>query len=354
MKKHLRATALGLALLMMLLTGCQAAPAATTTPPVKDLVIFTWADYLPADILDEFMKESGVNVVYTYFESNEEMLTKLQSSDGAQYDLVLASDYIIDLAREQNLAQKLDKSKIPNFGDIDPVMQGQYYDETNEYTVPFAAGTPLIVYDPARVSIDIKGYNDLWNPALKDSIVIMDDMRNVMGITLKSMGQSFNVTDPAIIKAAGEKLMGLKDNIRVFDYNEPHMKMIAGETTVGYMFTPQVLWALSERPDLKVVYPQEGMGFGIDSFFIPSKAPNPDAAHKFLEFVLRGEISARLSEWTQYINCVSTAKAFMPEEVLSSEVLYIPSEILGDAEFIENIGAEATTLFDAEWIKFKQ
>jgi len=170
---------------------------------------------------------------------------------------------------------------------------------------------------------------------------------------MKAMGHSLNTTDEAIIQQAGDKLLELKDNIVALDYNTPHMKMIDGEATVGFMFTPQVQWALSERPDLKVVYPEEGMGFGIDSCFIPANAPNADEAHEFLNFILDGEISARLTQFTQYINCVSTAKEFMSEEELSNPAIYIPAEILGEAEFMEDVGATAE-LIDEQWTRFKQ
>lgn len=347
--KRLLGALLVLALLMTGLAGCQSGGGDAK----KELIIYTWADYIPQDIIEEFEQATGITVTYTYFTSNEEMLTRLQAVNGGEYDLVLASDYIIDIARKEGLLQKLDKSKISTFGDIDPNMQGQYYDENDEYVVPYAAGTPLIIYDPAKVDIEITGYEDLWNPALKDSIVIMDDARNVLGITLKTMGESFNVTDPATIKAAGDKLLDLKPNIRALDYDTPYDKMISGETTVGYMFTPQVVWALDARPDLKVVYPKEGMGFGIDSFFIPSQAPNADSAHQFLEYILQGEVSARLSEFTMYINCVTTAKEFLPEEYLSNQALYIPSDVLGNTEFIEDVG-DATELYMDEWTRFKQ
>nr|MDD6335338.1 spermidine/putrescine ABC transporter substrate-binding protein [bacterium] len=341
-------------LAVLMLAMCLTPLAACGKKADDQLVLFTWADYFPQDVLDAFEKDTGIEIVYTYFDSNEEMLSKLQSAKGGDYDVILASDYILDIARREGLLSKLDKEQISNFKDIDPVFQGHFYDPDNEYTVPYAAGTPLIIYDPAKVSIDIKGYNDLWDASLKDSIVMMDDARNVMGVALWSMGESLNTTDEAKLRAAGDKLMQLKPNIRVLDYNLPHEKMISGEASVGYMFTPQVLWALSERPDLKVVYPEEGMGFGIDSCVVPVNAPHQENAFKFLNYILDGQVSAKLSEFTQYINCVTTAKEFLSKEYLENEVLYIPSEILGEAEFMEDIGAEATEVVDEIWVKFKQ
>ena len=272
---------------------------------------------------------------------------KLQA--GGEYDLVLASDYIIDMARKENLLLKLDKSKIPNFSNINPAFQSKFYDEQNEYTVPYSAGIPLIIYNPDLVGdVEIKGYEDLWNPAFADSLVLMDDARNVIGITLKTMGKSLNETDPEVLELAKEKLLSLKPNIRALDYNNPQNLMISGETSVGYIFTSQVITVLNEMPNFQVVFPEEGLGFGIDSCFIPAAAPHPDNAHAFLDFILDGERSAHITDQIYYISCNSAATPY-----LSNQALVIPEEAIEGAEFIQDIG-EAADLYPQIWTEFKQ
>ena len=125
------------------------------------------------------------------------MLSKLETVQGGEYDIVLASDYIVKMAIDKGLVKKLDKAQIPNYDNLDPSYLGNYFDPDNEYTVPYGVGTPLIVYDPSRVDVEIKGYADLWNPALKDSLVLVNDARNIIGITLKTMGKSLNEEDSA-------------------------------------------------------------------------------------------------------------------------------------------------------------
>lgn len=320
----------------------------------KTLNIFTWDTYVPQDIIDSYSKSMNVKVNYSNFESNEEMLTKLEANNAGEYDIVIASDYIIDIARKKgNILSELDKSKIPNYKNIDSNFQNQYYDPDNTYTIPYGAGTPLIVYDPDIVNIDIKGYEDLWNPLLKDSIVMMDDGRNVIGITLKTLGKSFNETDPVILEQAKQKLLELKPNIRTLSYDNPQGALISSEASVGYLFTPQVLATLEARPELKVVYPSEGMGFGIDSIFIPYNAPNKDIAYSFINYILDGEIGAKVSSQTKYICANKAAVEFLPEEYKNNESLYIPSDILGKTEFIQDVG-EMTSVFDKIWTEFKQ
>jgi spermidine/putrescine transport system substrate-binding protein len=341
-------------LLLLALVLLLAIPAAAPAEEEKVLNILTWADYIDYDtLITPFEEEFGVTINYDYFDSNEEMLEKLEALNGGTYDIVLASDYAIDIARNEGLLQKLDMDKLPNYQHLNPVFLSQYYDPANEYTVPYYAGTPVILYDPAYVDIEITGYNSLWDESLRDSLVLIDDGRNIIGITLKSMGESFNVTDPEILAAASEKLMALKPNVRVLDYNRPDLPLVSGEAIAGYIFSAAAAWALDERPDLEIVYPEEGMGFGIDCLFIPVNAPHPDNAHLFLDFLMRPENGAVIAEFQASI-CVNLAsEPLLSEEHKANPILYIPDEILGETEFIQDVG-EATPLFEEIWVQFKQ
>lgn len=320
----------------------------------QTLNILTWDGYIPTQVMDDFKASTNIKLNISNFNTNEEMLTKLESSEASQYDLVIGSDYIVDIAREKGLLTKLDKSKMPNHKNIDPAFLNQYYDPQSDYSIPYSAGTPLIVYDPSKVTVAISGYSDLWNPALKESIVMLDDARNVLGITLKTMGKSFNETDPAILEQAKQKLIQLKPNIRLLDYNNPQEALLSGEATVGYMFASQVATVLVSNPNFKVVYPSEGMGFGIDNWFIPEKAQNKDSAYKFLDYMYDAERFAYIADQIKYI-CVNKASTpYLPDSYKNNSALYIPSEKLGTPEFIKNIGTDATAVFDKIWTEFKQ
>lgn len=336
---------------LLVLTLC-ALPVSSLAAEEPTLNLLTWDGYIDAEILAAFTAETGIKVNFLPMASNEEMLLKLQQNGGGEYDIVVASDYALSLLRKGGLLQKLDMSQLSNYGNLDEAYLSHFYDPENEYVIPYTAGTPLIVYDPALVNVDITGYGDLWNPALADSIAIMDDARNVVGITLKTLGYSFNVTDPAILAQAKEKLMGLYPNIRVFDYDNAYTAVISGEATVGYMFSSQVYWALDARPDLKVVYPKEGMGFGIDGAVIPVNAPHPDNANVFLNYLMRADVAARNAEAQLYMNPNQAANALLSPEYLNNPALYIPSEILGETEFIQDVG-EMETLYQEIYNEFK-
>ncbi len=310
----------------------------------KVLNLLTWETYIDDDTIAAFEKETGIDVVYSPMQSNDDMLLKLNQSGGGEYDLVLASDYALSILRQSNLIQKLDKSKLQNFANLDEKFLNQYFDPSSEYVVPYTAGTPLIVYDPAKVTIPVTGYADLWDPALKGSVVIVDDARNVVGITLKTMGKSFNETDPAVLAEAKEKLMPLFPNIRVFDYNTPYTAMISGEASIGYMFTSQVFVALMDRPDLKIVYPKEGLGFGVDGLAIPAKAAHANNAHVFLDYLMRPEVAAHNAMWQGYLCVNKAATPHLTPEYLNNPAVFIPDELLASKEYIMDIGDKETAI----------
>lgn len=317
----------------------------------KVLNVYTWETYIDDATLAKFTEQTGIKVNFAPMGSNDEAIAKLQMNGGSEYDIVIVSDYAVDILRKAELLRKLDKSNLANYENLNPAYLSKFYDPENEYTVPYMAGTPLIVYDE-KIGFEITGYDDLWDERLLDSIVTIDDARVVIGITLKTLGQSFNVTDPDILAQAKEKLMGLYKNIHVFDYDTPYNVLLSGEANVAFMFTPQVQIALDGNPDLKVCYPKEGMGYGIDSLMIPVNAPHPNNAELFLNFMMQPEIAANCALMQYYMNPNLAAEAFLPEDYLNSPVLYIPQEILGTPEFIEDVG-EAEIIFQEIWTEFK-
>ena len=346
-------------LLSLTLTACSSEPVRLPSildnkPTIEDreLVILTWENYIKPEVVTAFEEEMGIKVEQVYFDKNEDMIAMLEEPHKTRYDLVIGSDYAIEIVLKQGLAQKLDKESIANFRFIDAHFQGHFYDPQDEYTIPYGAGTPLIVYDPAAVG-PIRGYADLWLPELEDSLVVFDDARLMMGFTMKALGGSLNSTDPEFIALAESKLMELKPNIHLFDYNYGDQAMINSGAKAGLLFTPHMVRTLNMHPEYEVVYPIEGLGFGIDCFFVAKEALHPQAAHIFLDYILRGEVSAQLSEHNMYINCVSTAKSFVSPTSITNRYLYIPSFILGEVEFIKDIGSEATALIDAAWQRFK-
>lgn len=315
-----------------------------------ELNLFTWDGMFPQEVLRAFEEEYGVKINYANFDFDEDMLAKLETAKGGEYDVIIADDYIIELAIQEGLVQKLDKEAISNLGNVDPAFLGQFYDPTDEYTIPYGAGIPLIVYDPAAVGIEITGYGDLWNPALEDNLALIGNYRVINGMVLKTMGKSFNETDLDVLEEMGKKLKELAPNVRLISDSNTQDYLISGEAAAGFLYTSQVTLALAARPDLKVVYPKEGLGFGIMAMFMPSQAPHEEAGKAFLNFILRPEISAQCFEYIGYVCTNREAVAYLSEEMQKN--LALPEEA-ADGEFIMEIGSAANEVHERVWTEFK-
>lgn len=324
--------------------------AQTSDTESTELNLYTWDGMFPQEVLDGFEEETGIRINYTNFDLDEDMLAKLETTQGGEYDLVIADDYIIEMTIAEGLAQKLDTSKISGWENINPIYQGQFYDEQDEYTVPYGAGIPLIVYDPTVIDVDIKGYADLWNPALAGNIAMIGNYRVVDGIVLKTMGESFNTEDVAVIEEAGAKLKELAPNIRLISDTNTQDYLISGEAAVGFMYTSQVTQALMENENLKAVYPKEGLGFGIMAQFIPSNAPHADAAYAFIDYILRPEISAKCYEFIGYYCTNKAAESYISEEM--QKYLVVPDSVT-EGECIKAVSTEAEDAHSKIWTEFR-
>lgn len=332
--------------IFMMAAAALCMPAAVQAEENKELVLFTWEGMFPQEVLDTFEDETGIKIIYSNFDTDETMLEKLAQEKGGGYDVVIADDYIIEQAVAEGFVSELDKETITNFGNINPLYQGQFYDPEDKYTVPYGAGIPLIVYDPELVDIEIKGYNDLWDPSLEDSIALTANYRVINGITLLSMGKTMNEEDPEVIAQAGEKLLELAPNVRMIQDDNTQNALLNGEASVGFLYTSQVTTVLAENPDLQVVYPEEGLGFGIMGAFVPSQAPNAEAAYQFLNYILDPEVSA---ECMNYIGYYCTNKA---ADELVNENLVVP-ETVTKGEIVQNVSAEADAAYNKNWTEFK-
>jgi spermidine/putrescine transport system substrate-binding protein len=341
--------ALGLMLALTLLLSAAAFAQAEEEPVLR---IFTWENYIDSDTLAGFTAETGIQTEFVTFASNEEMLLKLTSGGAGDYDVVLASDYAISTLRKEGLLLPLQKDKLTNYTNLNPAYLGEYYDPDNEYTVPYAVGSPMIVYDPAKVEGEITSLDDLWDPQFKDSLCLLDDARVMIGAVLKTLGYSYNSVSDEELNAAKEKLLALKDNVRVLDYMTPYQYLLSGEVSAAYMFTPFVIIAQTENPDLVAVFPKEGIGFGVDSLFIPVNAPHPENAHLLLNYLLRPEVAAHVAEYQWYINPNQAAKPLIDPTLMAFAALNIPDELLATAEFVKDVGAYESVYQDI-WTAFK-
>lgn len=339
MRKRVFAIALAMTAAISMATAVQA-------KDNGELVLFTWEGMFPQEVLDGFTERTGVEVIYSNFDTDETMLEKLAQAQGGDYDVIIADDYIIEQAVSEGLIGEIDKDIVTNFGNINPLYQGQFYDPDDIYTIPYGAGIPLIVYDPMLTDVEIKGYSDLWNPKLEDSVAITANYRVINGITLLSMGKSMNEEDLDVIEEAGQKLQELAPNIRLIQDDNTQDSLLNGEASAAFLYTSQVTSVLAENPDLEVVYPEEGLGFGIMGAFVPSKAPNAQAAYEFLNYLLEPEVFAQCMDFIGYYNTSSAS------DDLVNPDLVVPDSVT-KGEIIQNVSAEADEAYNKNWTEFR-
>lgn len=337
-----------LIVLMLVLTGC----GKQASEEEKVLNVFTWEGYFDEATLAGFTESTGIKVNFSAFASNEEMLLKLQSNGGSEYDIILASDYAISTARKEGLIRKLDKTKLTNWENINPAFLNQYFDPDSEYAVPYTAGSPMIVYDPDQVEGEITSFNDLWDEQFKDSVWLLNDARVTLGAVLKTLGYSYNTTDEAQLKEASEKLNALKTNCRVLDYDFTYNYLAAGEVKAAYLFTPYVIYSMMENPNLKAVFPEEGIGFGVDAIVVPAKAPHPENAHAFINYYLQADVAKAVAEYQAYINPNQAADPLIDPDFHALSPFNIPEDLYAGKEYVEDIG-EAASLYQDIWTNFR-
>lgn len=316
-----------------------------------ELNVFNWSNYLPESVIQQFEKESGIKVNYATYSSNEEMLAKLTASNGL-YDVAVATSYMVDIMRKQDMLEKLDLQKVPNFSNLGQDYLKKEFDPNNEFSVPYLAGNIVLTYNADKVKEPITSYQDLWKPEFKNSIVVVDDMRGLIGMANQMQGKSMNETDPAVLEKSKQMLKELLPNIKAFDSDSPKTLLISGEATVGFVYGAEAALAQSEVPAIKSVYPKEGVILWMDNFVIPKNAKHKEAAEEFINFLLKPEISAAISKEIPYTNPNEKAKALLDESIKKDPIIYPTEADLKRGEYAGDIGENMTT-FDTIWNELK-
>ncbi len=332
--------------------------AATDSTATSDVTLnlYNWSEYMPQEILDGFKKETGISVNYTTFDSNEAMYAKLKLLDeSSQYDIAIPSTYYVEKMAKEGLLQELDKSKLSNFKNLDTSFINKKVDPDNKYSIPYMWGSTGLaingdVIDPATVN----SWNDLWRPEYKGQVMLMNDMREVFGMSLLTLGYSGNSTNPDEIKAAYDKLTTLMPNVKTFNSDATRMPYIEGETNIGMTWNGEAVMANDEGlTSLVYKYPSEGAILWMDNFVIPKNAKNVDAAHQFIDYLLRPENAKIVSEEIGYASPNLAARELMPESVRNNPTIYPSKEVLAKAEFQEDVGDDALQVYQRYWDKLK-
>jgi len=337
-----------LLLTMLILPGCSSGSSAKSA---GELNLYIWTEYLPQPVIDEFTAETGIKVNVTMYSDNEEMLSKVKSSNAGTYDVVVPSDYMVKNMISQGLLEKLDMSKLENIRNIDPAYLKQSFDPDNSYSVPYRGGVCDLVINKKVVTDDITSYTQLFDPKYKDSIVALNDFRIITAIVAMSMGYSANETDPAVLAKIGDRLMALKSNIKILDSDSPKTAMINNETSIGLMWNAEASLAIKSNPDVQIVYPKEGNTLFLDNLCVVKGSKNYDNALKFINYILDAKASAEISKVYPYLNPNSAAVALLGDDYKNDPGANIPSSVFAKGQYIMNVDKSIDTYNDI-WAKF--
>lgn len=315
----------------------------------EQVVVYNWSEYIPEDTLEKFKKETGIEVVYSTYESNETLYTKLKLMKGEGYDVVVPSTYYVSKMAKEGLLQKVDKSKLDNFKNLDTDLLNKSFDPNNEYSVPYLWGSTGIGINAADIPVDsITGWQDFWNPKFKNQLLLTDDVREVFHMALRIKGYSANTTDEAQIKEAYEYLKELMPNVRVFNSDAPREPFLSGDVSLGMIWNGSVVQAQEDNDDIQYIYPKEGAVFWMDSFVIPAGAKHVENAHKFINFMLKAEIAKDCVDYVGYATPNKAGKALLDDETASDPTIFPDAETLAAGEFHTDVG-DAVLIYDKYW-----
>lgn len=351
MKKKLFGFLMTGVMVCSMLTGC----GNTGTDAQKGQVnVFIWTEYVSEAAISDFEKDTGIKVNVSTYSSNEDMLAKLKSESEGTYDVILPSDYAIEYLIAQGKLEALDKDKLSNLSNIDPAYLDESFDPGNVYSVPYEGGVACIAVNTAKVDKEITSYADLFDPSLKSQLVVLDDYRAVIGMTERSMGLSMNETDPDTLAQVEEKLLTLKDNIKLYDSDSPKSALISGDCTVGMIWSAEVALAMDENPDIEIVYPTEGAYVFLDNWAIPKGAKNYDAAMEFINYMLSAEAAKMNIEDFPYLCPNKTALEMLGEDYVNNEAKNVPAEVIASGEFVSYLDTDTLAIYDEMWTKLKK
>ncbi len=295
----------------------------------KVVTVYSRSKCMPDEVLQKFTQETGIKVNYSTSDSNEDMYAKLKTVQGEDYDLVVPSTYYVNRMRNDDMLLKLNKERLPNFKNLDPLLLNKPYDPNNECSVPYLYGTIGIGYNAKEIQPGaVRRYKDVWDPQFRGKVLLVDDIREVFGMGLKVLGYSINDTDERHIRDAYEKLKDLMPSVKVFSAEAPREFFLEGEVTVGLVSNREVFKANQENPDIRFVYPAEGASLWMDNLVIPKRAKNADNAYVLLDYLLRPEVAAMVSTAIGCATPNKAALALLPKEFKDLHMVFpIPDEI---------------------------
>ena len=321
------------------LTGCARGGGAR-------LNVFNWSSYVAPDTIPNFEKEFRVRVRYAVYESNEEMLARVFSGNSG-WDVVFPTHYFIRPMREQGLLAPLRPEWLPNLGSLDPRFQSPVWDPNLEWSAPYMWSGTGIAYN-RKASPVPASWAAMWDARLAGRITMLDDPAEVLGAALKKLGLSVNSTNPEELRWAQGEAIRQKKLVRAYLNAEVRDQLVAGDVLAAQLWGTTAQQAMDASKDLAFVYPSEGFPLYTDTAVVLRESRRAELAHRFIDYLLRPEVSASISKASRTAACAS-----VPEELRRNPVLYPPPEVLARGEWWQTPPPSLQRLRDRLWTEIK-
>ena len=321
----------------------------------EKLVVYNWGEYIDPEVLTMFEEETGIDIVYEEFETNEILYPKI-SSGAIAYDVICPSDYMIQRMIENDLLSEINFDKIPNLKNIGKqyLEQSRQFDPENKYSVPYCWGTVGILYNKMMVDEPVDSWSILWDPKYKDNILMQDSVRDAFGVTLKYLGYSLNSTDLDELTEAKNLLIEQKPLVQAYVIDQVRDKMIGNEAALGVIYSGEAIYTQKENPNLEYVIPKEGSNIWIDSWVIPKNAEHKENAEKFINFLCRPDIALMNFEYITYSTPNEAARELIEDEsIRNSEIAFPDLSKYDNLETFQYLGTEADQVYGDLWNKVK-
>lgn len=321
----------------------------------QQVIVYNWGEYIDPDVLTQFTEETGIQVVYDEFETNETMYPKVEAGAVA-YDLVCPSDYMIKRMLDQGLLAKINFDNVPNMKYIGKhyLEQSREFDPTNEYSIPYTWGTVGILYNKTMVNEPVDSWEILWNPKYKDKILMQDSVRDAFAVGLKSLGYSLNSTNKEELEQAKQRLIEQKPLVQAYVIDQVRDKMIGNEAALGVIYSGEAIFTQRENPNLEYVIPKEGSNIWFDSWVIPKNAPNKENAERFLNFLCRPDIALKNFEYITYSTPNEGARELIEDEAIKNSKIAFPDmKKLEHCETFQFLGDDMDAFYYKLWREVK-
>lgn len=322
------------------------------------LNVYNWGLYISdgsdggLDINKEFEDLTGIKVNYTTYDTNESLYAKLKSG-GANYDVIVPSDYMIGKMSKEGLLAKLDFANIPNSAMIGDQYKGLDYDPNNEYSVPYTWGVVGIVYNKTMVNGTIDSWSELWDEQYKGNVLMFNNSRDAFAIAFKKLGMSLNPSSTEDIQKAADELKKQKGIVQAYVMDEIFDKMEGGEAALAPYYAGDAITMINENPDLAFAIPKEGTNYFVDAMCVPATSTQKEAAEMYINFMCETQIALANCEFIGYSTPQVKAEALLPDELKNSPIMYPSKDVLANTEIFNVLPDELNQAMDEAWSDVK-